>query len=227
MSIAADPLFGIAVTVIIYALFLWLQSRRTWVQPLLMTSAVIMLMLVLLNIPVEDYQKGGSWLSFLLGPATIALGVPIYKNAEQIRRSWKPILSGITVGALCGMLSAGLIVLGMGGTGEMAWTLMPKSATTPISMEVSRLYGGYPELTAVLTVLTGLAGSIIGPPLLRLCGIRDETAIGVAIGTTSHGIGTARVLRDSEWMGAVSGFSMGLTGIFVSVLALPIHLLGF
>lgn len=227
MSIAADPLFGIAVTVIVYAAFLWLQSRRAWVQPLLMTSAVIMIMLAVLRIPVEDYQKGGSWLSFLLGPATIALGVPIYKNAEQIRRSWKPILSGITVGALCGMLSAGLIVLCMGGADGMAWTIMPKSATTPISMEVSRLYGGYPELTAVLTVLTGLAGSLIGVPLLRLCGVRDETAIGVAIGTTSHGIGTARVLRDSEWMGAVSGFSMGLTGIFVSVLAFPLHLLGF
>ncbi|GAB6991964.1 LrgB family protein [Paenibacillus pini] len=222
MSITANPLFGISITVIVYAVMISLQKRYKRVHPLFMTSIVIILLLMSLHIPVENYQQGGSWLTFILGPATIALGVPIYKHADQIRRSWKSILSGITVGAVCGLLSTGAIVLLMGGTSEMAWTLMPKSATTPISMEVSRMYGGYPELTAVLTVLTGLMGSMMGPSLLRLCGITDETAIGVAIGTTSHGIGTARVLKDSEWMGAVSGFSMGLTGIWVSVFAMPL-----
>ena len=227
MSITADPLFGITITVVLYAWMVWLQKRYTFVQPLLFTSGLLIILLVVLRIPEADYQKGGSWLTFVLGPATIALGVPIYKYADQIRRSWRPILTGIAAGVICGCISTGIMVLLLGGTDELLWTLMPKSATTPVSMEVSRLYGGYPELTAVLTVLTGLAGSLMGSWLLRSCGIKDETAIGVAIGTTSHGIGTARVLKDSEWMGAVSGFSMGISGIGVSVFAFPVSWLWF
>lgn len=227
MSITAEPLFGITITVVLYAWMVWLQKRYRFVQPLLFTSGLIIMLLLLVDIPVANYQSGGSWLTFLLGPATIALGVPIYKYADQIRRSWRPILTGIAVGVIFGFLSTGIMVLIFGGTDELLWTMLPKSATTPVSMEVSRLYGGYPELTAVLTVLTGLMGSVIGPWLLRACGVHDETAIGVAIGTTSHGIGTARVLRDSEWMGAVSGFSMGLSGIGVSFFAFPVSWLWF
>ncbi|QMV42161.1 LrgB family protein [Cohnella cholangitidis] len=225
-TLFGEPLFAIAVTVLIYLGAQALHARWRWLHPLLAASVGVMVVLALLDVPYESYAVGGSWIEFWLGPATVALGVPLYKHAAYIRKQLPAILGGIAVGTMSAMASAAALVWLLGGTKELMLTMMPKSATAPISIEVVRQLGGQPELGAVLTVLTGLLGSMIGPRLLRMAGLGEPLSLGAAIGTSSHGIGTARVLRESELVGGVSGFSMGVAGILTSIYAVPLYLWG-
>jgi len=219
----AQPLFGIALSVIGYALALIVHRRWSWLHPLFLSSGLVIAFLLAGQIPYEAYRVGGDVLIFFLGPATVALGIPLYKNAHKIRSSLGAILGGITAGSVSAILLSAALVWGLGGTTEMMLTMMPKSVSSPIALEISRQAGGIPELTAVLTVLTGLLGSMFGPALLRFSGVRDDIEIGTAIGTAAHGIGTARIIRDSELQGSVSGFAMGAAAIITSVLFVPLY----
>lgn len=218
-----QPLFGIALTVLAYVFALALQQRWKALHPLLTCSALVIAFLLVTNVPYDAYRKGGDYIVFLLGPATVALGIPLYKNAQRIRNALLPIAAGITAGSISALLLAAGLVWVLGGSRELLVTMMPKSVTSPIALEISRQAGGIPELTAVLTVLTGLIGSMFGPGLLRLAGVRDDISIGTAIGTSSHGIGTARIIRDSELAGSVSGFAMGAAAILTSLLFIPLY----
>ncbi|MCU6798057.1 LrgB family protein [Paenibacillus sp. WQ 127069] len=218
-----QPMFGLALSVIAYAIALRLNQQWKWLHPLFISSGLIIGFMLCAHIPYESYRLGGDFLVLLLGPATVALGIPIYKNARRIRSSLVAIMSGITIGSIAALLLSGVLVWSLGGTAELMVTMMPKSVTSPIALEISRKAGGIPELTAVLTVLTGLFGSMFGRSLLRLVGVRDDISIGVAMGTSSHGIGTARVIRDSELQGSISGFSMGAAAIITSLLFIPLY----
>jgi predicted murein hydrolase (TIGR00659 family) len=222
-SIFYHPLFGVAVTVGAYVIALKLHGKWKTLHPMFVCAGGIIAMLLLFGVPYEGYKVGGDQIAFFLGPATVALGVPLYKQAKVIRKYFAAILSGVTVGSITGMASAGMLVWLMGGTRELMVTMMPKSVTSPISLEIVRQAGGIPELGAVFTVLTGLLGSMIGPVLLRLLRISGDVPIGVAIGTSSHGIGTARIIRESELQGSVSGVSMALAGIVTSLLFIPLY----
>lgn len=223
MTWIENPLFGVAITVITYAAALSLQRRWHGLHPLFVTAGGILLILLVFNIPYATYQIGGDLLAFFLGPATVALAVPIYKHFQQIRDQWAAIAAGIGIGSLTGLVTAASMVALFGGGRELMMSAAPKSVTAPISIEISRALGGLPELTAVLTVLTGLLGSMFGPRVLRACGIRDDIALGVAMGTSSHGIGTARMIRESELQGTISGFAMGVAGIMLSLMVIPLH----
>ncbi len=222
-ELSNTPLFGVSLTVIAYALSLSVHNKYRKLHPLFLCSAVIIVVLLLSKIPYESYRRGGDYITFFLGPATVALGVPLYKNASKIRSSFVSIVTGITAGTLSALLLSAGLVWSLGGSMELLITMMPKSVTSPIALEISRQAGGIPELTAVLTVLTGLIGSMFGPGLLRVAGVRDDIALGTAIGTSAHGIGTARVIRDSELQGSVSGFAMGVTAILTSFLFIPLY----
>ncbi len=222
-EITQNPLFGMMVTIVVYVLSQILHRRWTWLHPLFLTSTVIILILLLCDIPYEDYYKGGELLVFFLGPATIALGVPLYKQALRIKQSLPAILAGVTAGSVMGLTSAACLVWVMKGSEEILWSMIPKSVTSPVAIELVRQLGGIPELGAVLAVLTGLLGSMFGPKLLRAAGVRLDVSIGTAIGTASHGIGTARVLKESELQGSVSGLSMGLSAIITSLLVIPLY----
>lgn len=217
-----DPLFGVTVTVAAYVAALQLHARIKWLHPLFVCSTVLIVFLFVSGIPYESYRIGGDLLIFCLGPATVALGVPMYKHAVRLRRQLRAIVAGVCVGSLCGMTSSAFFVWAAGGSKELWITALPKSASSPISIEIVRQLGGIPELGAVLTVLTGLVGSMIGPAFLRLVGVRDDVAIGLAIGTASHGIGTARIIRESELQGSAGGLAMGLTGIVTSLSTIPL-----
>jgi predicted murein hydrolase (TIGR00659 family) len=217
------PIFGLSLTVIAYSIALLIHKRHSWLHPLFVCSGLIIIVLLAGHIPYNDYKIGGGIIELMLGPATVALGVPLYKNARRIQSSLISIVSGITIGSVTGIASAAGLVWLMGGSREMMLTMMPKSVTAPIAIEIVRYSGGIPELGAVLTVMTGLLGSMIGPEVLRLLGIRADIPLGVAVGTSSHGIGTARLIRESELQGSVSGFAMGLAGIITSVLYIPIY----
>jgi len=220
----AEPLFAIAITVLIYLAAQGLHAKWRWMHPLFAASLGVMVLLYVLDVPYEAYKAGGRYIEFWLGPATVALGVPLYKHASIIKKQLPAILGGIAAGTISAMGSAGLLVALLGGTRELMLTMIPKSASSPISIEVVRMIGGQPELGAVLTVLTGLLGSMIGPKLLRMAGLGGDIPLGVAIGTSSHGIGTARVLRESDLVGGISGFAMGAAGIVTSVCAVPLYL---
>ncbi len=215
-----NPVFGVAVTVAAYVASQALHRRFRWLHPLLPTCASLIVLLLVARIPYESYNAGGGLVAFFLQPATVALGVPLYKQAGRIRGRVAAIVIAIAAGSVAGMASAALLVWAFGGSRPLVLSMIPKSVTTPISMEVSRAIGGEPSLTAVFTVLAGLVGSVVGPAVLRRLGVRDDLAIGAAMGTSSHGIGTARVIRESELQGGVSGLAMALAGIFTSLLAI-------
>ncbi|ALS22478.1 MULTISPECIES: LrgB family protein [Paenibacillus] len=223
-ELSAEPLFGISLTVIAYAVALKCQQKWKGLHPLLISSILIIAVLMLMRIPYEAYKKGGDYIVFLLGPATVALGVPLYKNAQRIGRNFLPIITGVTVGSVSALMMSAGLVWSLGGSRELLITMMPKSVTSPVAMEIARQAGGIPELTAAMTVLTGLIGSLLGPALLRLAGVREDISLGTAIGTAAHGIGTARMIRDSELAGSISGFAMGVTAIITSVLFVPIYI---
>ncbi|MEC0231064.1 LrgB family protein [Paenibacillus alba] len=218
-----QPLFGIALSVVAYTGAQLIQQRWRWLHPLFICSGFIIILLLACQIPYSAYKMGGDMLTLLLGPATVALGVPLYKHAGLIKRHLAGILVSVTVGSLTGMISAAAFIGLLGGSRDILLSMMPKSVSSPIAIEISRHLGGLPELTSVLTVLTGLFGSMIGKQLLTWLGFKDSLSIGIALGTAAHGIGTAKLVKDSELQGSLSGFAMGAAGIMTSVLFIPVY----
>lgn len=219
-----NPLFGVSVTLIAYVAALSLQRRWPRLNAMFVCCFALFALLVLSGIPYDTYRVGGDLLVFLLGPATVALGVPLYKHAGAILKRIRSVLVGIVIGSICGMITSVFFVWLAGGNRELMMTIVPKSVTSPISLEIARLLGGIPELAAVMTVLTGLFGSMVGPLVMKAAGITDDLAIGTAMGTAAHGIGTSRVIRESELQGSASGFAMGAAGLISTFAAVPIYL---
>lgn len=223
-ELADQPLFGLAISVLFYVGGLGVHRRLPKVHPLFTSSAGIIALLLLLHVPYESYQAGGQWLTMLLGPATVALGVPLYKHWGRLRKELTAVLVGVAVGSLTGICSTGLLVWLTGGSKELIVTMLPKSVSSPIAIELSRLVGGNPAFSAVLTVLTGLLGSMFGRSFLLRIGVRGKIPIGIAMGTAAHGIGTAKLIREHEEEGSYSALAMGLAGIVTGLLFVPIVL---
>lgn len=219
-----NPLFGVTISVAAYTGAQLIYRRWRWLHPLFVCSGFIILILLSFHIPYESYKAGGDILTLLLGPATAALGVPLYKNAGLIKKHITGILIGVIIGSIAGIVSSAALVGLVGGSREIMLSMMPKSVSSPIAMEISRRLSGLPELTAVLTMLTGLFGSMFGSSILRWLGMKDGVSIGIAIGTAAHGIGTARLLKDSKMQGSMSGIAMGFAGIITSLLFIPIYI---
>lgn len=225
VEVIHHPLFGVSSTVIAYVIALILHKKWRIMHPLFIASGLLIALLAVSGIHYEAYMEGGSLIAFFLGPATIALGVPLYKNFQSIRRSFSGIIVGVTAGSMSSIVTAGAIVWVLGVPPNVLLSILTKSVTSPIAIEITAQLGGIPELGATLTVLSGLLGSMIGPEFLRLCRVRRDIPIGVAIGTSAHGIGTARLINESELQGGVSGLAMGLTGIITSLLMIPLYYL--
>jgi predicted murein hydrolase (TIGR00659 family) len=218
-EITANPVFGVALTLGVYALAMAAHKRVKWAHPLLTTCGVLYLVLRLLHIQPQQYQLGGSMISFFLGPATIALGVPMYKQANQLRKSFSV---GVIAGAVVGMITAGVTASLLGAPPQLVMSCLPKSVTTPIAMEVSRQLHGVPEVSASMAIIAGIVGSLIGPSLLRRVRVSNHMAVGAAMGTSSHALGTARVLRESEVQGSTASLAMAMAGIATALLAMAV-----
>ncbi len=197
MSIVTQsPLFGIALTVAAYSVGLWV-NRRTGLSianPNLIAIPLIILCLLLTGTPLADYQRGGEVINMLLGPATAALALSIYRQKEVLRENFLPVLLGCLAGSCASVGSTLALCKAFGLDEALTASLLPKSVTTPIAVELSAQGGGVAAITIVVVIFTGIAGAALAPGLLRLLGITDPMAQGVAIGTASHGIGTARAL---------------------------------
>ncbi len=222
--LSASPLLHLTLTLAAYVAGLRLY-RRAGMNPLLnpVLTAVVLLvtMLFVTGTSYATYFEGAQFVHFLLGPATVALAIPLYRQVATVRRSLPALLASIIVGSLAASVSAVAIAWALGGSRDALVALAPKSVTAPVAMGIAERLGGLPSLTAVLVILTGIIGAMLGPKLLDLLRVRDWAARGVAMGTASHGIGTARALQVNEVAGAFSGLAMGLNALATAIL-LPI-----
>ena len=218
-ELISSPLFGIVLTLVVFwgADLIYRRSRFILLNPVLVSSCVVIVILKVSHISYAEYAKGGDFLLFLLGPSVVALALPLWQRREQILKRKLPILVGVCAGALASIVSAAGTAWLLGASPEVVSSLVPKSVTTPIAIGISAKIGGLVPLTAALVILTGCLGAICGPEFCRLIGIRTPTSIGLAIGTASHGIGTARVLDEDRLMGAVSGLAIGLNGLATAI----------
>ncbi len=217
-DLVASPLFGVGLTLFAYALAqkIYLRTGSIFFNPVAVSIGAIIVFLLLFRIPYDTYAIGGRYILFLLGPSVVALAVPLYTRRQEILARKKPILVGIFAGAVASIVSACGLAWILGGSREVILSLAPKSVTTPIAIGIVEKIGGIAPLTAALVVLTGCLGAICGPEFCRLIGVRDPSAMGLAVGTAAHGIGTARMLEEDRLAGAVAGLAIGLNGLMTA-----------
>jgi predicted murein hydrolase (TIGR00659 family) len=215
----ANPAVSLALTLLCYAVAVTLHRRWRWIPPIVAACLPIMIFLLLVHEPCAQYNQGGDLLTWLLGPATVGLAVPMYRNGQALRRSLPKLALIVLIGSIVGMTTAGLTAWLLGAPLPVVFSTVPKSVTTPIAIEVCRELGGVPQITIAMVILAGILGASFGLPLLRLAKVHDDRAIGAAIGTGSHGVGTASLVRHSELQAATSSWAMAAAGIFTSLLA--------
>ena len=218
-AIASSPLFGITLTIGAYQFGCVLQTRlgsSPIVNPVLLAIVLVGTLLIVTGVPYERYFDGAQFIHFLLGPATVALAIPLYTHFAHVRRSAVAICVAVSAGAVSAAVSAIGIAWALGATDAVVRSLAPKSVTTPIAIALSGQLGGMPDLTAVLVIMTGILGAMAATSLLDLVGIKCWRARGLATGVAAHGIGTARIFAANELGGAFASLGMGLCGILTS-----------
>lgn len=219
-----SPVFFLLLTLVAYRIGREVRDRtggHALAQPVLVAIVLVGVTLSVLDVDYADYRDGTTLISFLLGPATVALAVPLHRQAHRLRGFVVPLLVATPLGAVVSVSTAVVLVQTLGGGDLLARTIAPKAATTPVSIALSETAGGIPSLTAVLTILAGILGAVAGPAVLTLLRVHDRRARGLALGAVSHGIGTSRALVEDETEGAFAGLSMGLTALATS-LVVPI-----
>lgn len=211
------------VTVAAYELGRWLRKRThsPLAQPAAVAIVVVGALMAVSGTSYDDYADATALITFLLGPATVALAIPLYHQVARLKGLLVPVLVALTAGAVVSMVSGILLVRWLGGGEVLERTMATKSVTAPVTIALADRLGGYPELSACFAIVVGIVGAMIAPRVLDLLGIRDRRARGIAVGAVSHGIGTARMLEESPVEGAFSGLAMGLTAV-VTCLLLPL-----
>lgn len=216
-----SPLFVLLLTLAAYRLgreVRDLTGGHALAQPVLVAIVVVGGVITALDLDYTDYRQGTEILVFWLGPATVALAIPLHRQAHRLRGFVVPMLVAIPLGAAVSIASAILLVRVLGGDELLARTTAPKAATTPVAIALAESNGGIAALAAVLAILVGILGAVAGPAVLSLLRVKDHRARGLAQGAVSHGIGASRMLADDETEGAFAGLSMGLTALAMSLL---------
>jgi predicted murein hydrolase (TIGR00659 family) len=219
--LSASPLLGLTLTLLAYQGAVFINKRcntHPLANPVLLAVTALVLLLWATGTPYSTYFDGAQFVHFLLGPATVALAIPLYAQLGRLKRMAGPLLVALFAGSLTAALSAVLSGYLLGASTPTLLSLAPKSVTTPIAMGIAERLGGLPSLTAVLVILTGILGAIGARYVYALLRIKDHAVQGFAIGVTSHGIGTARAFQESEQAGAFAALAMGLNGLLTAVL---------
>ncbi|WP_439887403.1 LrgB family protein [Pseudomonas sp. MBLB4123] len=219
-AVTHHPLFGAGVTLGAYQLGVAVYEKTRWVflQPVLVSMLIVIAVLLLCGLSFAEYRASAEAVSLFLGPATVALAVPLYLNLRRIRQLfWPTVLTLLVAGVLATLLGVGLAWL-FGAERIILMSMAPKSVTSPIAMLVASQIGGIAALAAVFVMITGVIGAIVGPALLRLCGVSHPAAQGMALGMTAHAVGTAQAMQLSEECGAFAALAMSLMGMLTAVL---------
>lgn len=219
--LSTTPLLGLTLTLIAYQLAYTLSRRANHhplLNPVLLAVAMLVTLLTLTNTDYQTYFDGAQFVHFLLGPATVALAIPLYAQWNRLRSMLGPLLLTLVVGSLTAALSATGIAALLGASRESMMSLAPKSVTTPIAMGVAERIGGLPSLTAVLVISTGILGAVSARYIYRVLSIENHAVRGFAIGLASHGIGTARAFQVSEQAGAFAALAMGLNALLTAAM---------
>ena len=211
--------FGVVISLLAYGAGSLLQNRfkLALFNPLLISVAATIAVLAAAGIDYDVYYSGAQYLSYLLTPATVCLAVPLYEKLEVLKKNWRAILIGIVSGVLTTLLCILAMSLMFGLSHEEYVTLLPKSITTAIGMGVSEELGGYVTLTVAVIIITGVLGNIFAPLICRVFRIREPIAKGIAIGTSSHAVGTAKAMEMGEVEGAMSSLSVAISGLLTVV----------
>lgn len=219
-SLVHSEIFDLALVVGTYiaATLLYKKTHLSVLHPLLTSIFVIIVILEFLDVEYASFQQGSHLIHFMLGPSVVALGYVLFEQMKYLKGNVVSILTSVFVGAIVGIIS--VIVIGklMGADQSLIATLQPKSVTTPIAMGISEKNGGIPSLTAVIVVAVGIFGSIVGPAVMKVLGIESRIAKGLALGASSHGVGTAAAIQLGAVEGALSGLAIGLMGIMTAIL---------
>jgi predicted murein hydrolase (TIGR00659 family) len=228
--LSTTPLLWLTVTLVVWVgadRLAGASGRHPIVNPVLVSILVVAGVLMATGTPYAAYFEGAQFVHFLLGPATVALAVPLYRSRARVRKSLVPILVALLAGSITAIVSAVAVGLALGLSRDTVVALAPKSATAPVAMGVSEALGADPALTAVMVITTGILGAIIVTPLMNLLGIRDYAARGFAVGLAAHGIGTARAFSVDTVAGTFAGIAMAMNAVATSFLApLLLRLLG-
>ncbi len=219
--LARTPLLWLTVTILAYCLCDRISAalnRTPLANPVLMSMCLVGLLVRVSGTPYPTYFEGAQFIHFLLGPATVALGIPLYQNRQLVMRAILPMLCALLAGSATALVSAVTIARLLGAAPSIVVSIAPKSVTAAVAMGISGRLGGDPGLTAVLVILTGIMGAIIVTPLLNGLRITDKRARGFAAGLAAHGIGTARAFQVDPLAGTFAGIAMGLNALLTAIL---------
>ena len=200
---------------------LYKRYNKIYFSPLIVTPAVLIAIFMLSHIPYEAYRIGTDPLTYMLEPATIALAVPLYQYFHVLKKYALEILFSVAAGSVLAISSSALLAQSLHLSPELIESAIPRSVTTPIAMEISERIGGLPSITAVIVLVTGIVGSVMGQYVIRVCKIENDVAKGVLFGTSSHAAGTAKAFEFSEVTGSISSVSMILAAL-ITLLAVPL-----
>ncbi len=216
-----SALLWLAVTIAVYAIAraAYARTRLALLNPALVSIAAVIAIVLLTGTPYERYERGGRFLSFWLGPAVVALGLPLALQLATVRRNALAITAGLVAGAVVGIVAAVGTARLLGAAPAVVASLAPRSATTPIAVAIAARLGGIPALSAAVSIVSGAIGGFAGVGLLRTIGVRSPLATGLALGAAAHGLGTARAADEGRPEGAASGMAMGAVGVLTALLA--------
>ncbi len=207
MMIAA---FGLIGTVLIYYFGkkIYDKKKKVYLSPLLLVPVAIILILLLSGASYADYATGAQWLTKLLGPATVAMAVPLYKNLQLLKENTRAIMSGILIGCILAITSSVVLAELLHFDWQTVLSLAPRSVTTPIAMNISGMLGGNGTLTAVFVIITGLLGIVVGPILIKLLKLRSSVSKGIVLGMGAHGCGISKALEFGPEEGTIASLAM-------------------
>lgn len=230
MEFLTNQYFLIALTFGVFILSKLLQRRTglTLLNPILVSIIVLIVFLMSCDISYDTYAVGGEYINFWLKPAVVALGVPLYRQLEAIKKQILPLLVAELAGCVIGIISVIAVAELLGASREVVLSLVPKAVTTPIAMEISSAIGGIPSLTAAVVVCTGIFGGVAGFKMVKISRIKSPIATGLSIGTAAHAVGTSAAMERSYRYGAFSSLGLTLNGLLTALLTpLILSLLGY
>ena len=222
--ICSSPFFGITLSITAYAIGVWLNKKtgKALFNPLLISYLIIIPLLLISNIPLEWYNEGGDIINMFLSPATAVLAISVYRQRELLKKHLLTVVMGSLAGSLCSIIVVSLMCVLFGLDDALTASLIPKSITTPMAIAVSESLGGISSITVLAVIVTGILGSIISPLLIKLFRIKNEIVQGLAIGASSHAVGTSKAIELGEIQGALSSVALVTSGVITVALSLLI-----